>query len=786
MSAVTRCLSIIFMLFILSGCHIQEDKNTVTCELDEFSAYADIIKKMLPDFIVQQQDNSAVSGLTKGAVETYEMMTGFAIENDIAQYWYPHYQATVVIAIDEEYKGSDIKGWRDLLYTTASVGISDEDFPFFIAAMSYGLEGNEYTASQATKLLRGIHQEKRLETDQTDAQIIICFDYQAAGMRKNGRKMQMIVPEEGTLTFEKGILSVIPVHFPDHLDSALLSEGFRLSDDRMDENIYPSSQMYNRAVYPENSERMNRIFENADKILRRDILRTHIYKSADGREHHLTVIILCIAVMVWTGYLLKRVLQVKIRRASILSSIFMILWVLIREFKWQIPEGTISRYCWYSYYLFQMGLALILLWMALGVDKTDDDERVPYWWKICLIINSILLGNVYTNDFHMLVFRMDLSQIDAESNYLYGPVYYLVALMILAEVVVAFLLMAQKSWKNPSKTGFLFPIGLGGILFIYWIAYILKVPFALQTDITIVGCLVVLLFNEICIRAGLIPVNTKYKELFTSSILKMKIINHQGDTVLFAGGRTRSADEDIITFSNPVSGGQVVWEEDIRRINQLRRDISDSIARLETANTMLEKEEQINSKRIYAEERMALVSELESEIEHQVKNLAELIQSLPEYEEKQAKIANITLLLCFIKRRCNLFFRQRESEYIPKDEWMVYLNELVEFAGFAEIKMHIATDIHDVLPTVYVTLFYEFLYVVLEQGEQQLCRTLLVRLKLEENYFVMDILPSKKLEDLKLDKNLLSALQKRGGVVSWKDLEETAGIKLSFPEEVYI
>ena len=79
-------------------------------------------------------------------------------------------------------------------------------------------------------------------------------------------------------------------------------------------------------------------------------------------------------------------------------------WLLLRLFKYQLlAEETLSRMCWYGYYLFQLALPVALLYLAELLDRPEGERRLlrPLWPPLVCYGLSVLL--VMTNDLHQLV-----------------------------------------------------------------------------------------------------------------------------------------------------------------------------------------------------------------------------------------------------------------------------------------------------------------------------------------------------------------------------------------------
>ena len=103
----------------------------------------------------------------------------------------------------------------------------------------------------------------------------------------------------------------------------------------------------------------------------------------------------------------------------------------------------------------------------------------------------------------------------------------------------------------------------------------MRLPFAFEGDMTVVITFIILAFMEVCLRSSLIPTNTKYKNLFKNSPLKMEILNNYFEKEITAnfdycltdkqkgsiinGKNPIKLDENTLLFSKKISGGYVVW-----------------------------------------------------------------------------------------------------------------------------------------------------------------------------------------------------------------------------------
>ena len=136
----------------------------------------------------------------------------------------------------------------------------------------------------------------------------------------------------------------------------------------------------------------------------------------------------------------------------------------------------------------------------------------------------------------------------------------------------------------------------------------------------------------------------------------------------------------------PVRSGMAVWQEDLTQLNRLRKEIQDVQIRLEAANALLREEGEVKKRLLIAETKRDLFEQLDRDMERDIASLVRLIGTLSETEHPRNLTAYITLCLCHIKRRCNLFFLARQGEPILGEELRIYLDELAELARYAGLQ----------------------------------------------------------------------------------------------------
>ena len=777
---------------LLSACSKQSMNTDILCNNAPYNNYHKIVQACLPSYTVKTTNKSPVlNGVNYGtAIEAFDTFALSMCDTGQADYWYPQCLSTAVIAIDRDQTEAVINGWADLPEIGLPVGFDGSpDFWLLYAAAAYGMEGNEYSLQAVVRLLAPVHKQGNLKVNDFDAPVIICFDNQAAAMIQDGRNLEIIIPAEGTLSFARGLLSNTPLTIPDNRD-ALIDGGFRLLDGTCDERIYPASKDYERAIVLDDYTHLNHEGQNVTAVYRRDILGIRLYTSADGQEHQLIALLYMAVVIIWIGFIVHRVMQKGVRRTAVITSVLLVCWTLSRILKYQLVDaGILARYLWYSFYIFELGIPLVLIWLSSAIDKPENEIKPPKWWVYFAAISTALVLMVMTNDLHQLVFRMDFAGSDWSRNYSYGPLYYVVLIAIFAQIAMSQFMMLKKSRKGPQKLSFLFPLAFYLLIIGYCVGYALRVPILFDSDMTVISGIFTLLYLEVCVRIGIIPINRDYQKFFSRSPQKMQIINDNGDTILRsaqAGSLPKEiwsklkanphlpqqSGEDELLYADPVSGGIVVWHEDIRILGELSREIAESVEQIKAANVILEHSMTTGRNLTMSKARLSLFNELEKSIRRHLDELEEMLRHIPGKENRNEYLARVAVLVCYVKRKCHLFFLEQRTDTIKMSELAVYMDELSEFAAFAGFNCACTGKVSGKLPFRAATLIYDFHYMMFCRLYEQGAKSLFLELEEENTCIVLRTMQSNQIPLPVLAKNTLAEIEAAGGGVTTEASEE--------------
>jgi len=783
---------------LLTGCADKPPENKIYTSIDAISQLFPGYKTSV--YKKYELNKDLFDLLSRGAViEAYDVQA----ENSTS-YWYPLTLETVVIAVDRSQTDIVISSWNDLLNSeTAAVSIPNTPplSRLISAAVCYGLEGEDFSLNSVVSILEPLNAKRLLKFKDPTSSIQICFDSDAAARIKNGEDIEIIIPPEGTLAYTRGLLSNTQLNLPDNTEQILFESGLRLTDGRCDNEIYPASEQYASAEALTDYIHLNNVMQDWTRTLRRDVRHVYLYRSADTREHILFPAVFLIIAVIWIAFMMRRSQQKEIRHVIFITGILLAGWVLIRIIKYQIFDETVlGRYLWYSFYFFQccLPLAMLRITSLTGAGANGKLLSKPFY-GICSL-NLILTALVFTGDLHGLVFKFDLSQPGWSDKYSYSIVYYIFTAVMILELTGGIILMFTRIKHSPRRFGIVFPLIFIGVLVSFIAGYAARVPFFFDTDLTLSTCIFALLFIELCIRSGQIPVNIHYRRLFRSTSLNLQITDSNGKSILTSkdaepinpemwellknSGGPVYKDANTIMMKNKISGGYAVWQEDITSINKLREELETSNKNLAVLNNTLSKILRTKEQAAGIKARTELYTALERDISCHEQRLAEMLRKKPDdSSEHGANIGIIAVLVCYIKRKCQLLLLEMSgNEFVDLKDIVVYLDELTEIALLTGIECLATCGLNGALNIHHTTLFYDFFNSLLEWSAANDIKKIILRIVSENDRVMMKILMSVEALDFSSPEQIIKEISAAGGRIEKEDLEDMAGIILSFPK----
>lgn len=796
-----RWLPILLLCLLLAGCSVETSEGHLVPVAEGSREYSSALDPFLPGYTLREAEDTLYGELSQGnPVACFDVQAVPAMARGVGRYWYPHVSATVVLAVDRTRTDAVVTGWNSLRENRVPVGMSSTSIVrnmLVLGALSYGLNPKEPSKREALDFLEHLCQNGGFELEGSDAPILICLDYEAAAWNRNGGDYEIIVPVEGTLSYRIGLFSDVPLALEPGLDAALLSAGLPLASGERPQD-FPGDYRWARTLGEEDYDWFLKVTGDSSRDLRRQVFHSRLYTTADLREHILSALLIAAVILLWKGTVSHRMIRHDVRRVVIVISWLMVGWLLLRLFKYQLlSEGTLCRMCWYGYYLFQLALPVALLYLTGILDREEGEKRLvcPPWPPLVVYVLSVLL--VMSNDLHQLVFRFTPGG-NWGSDYHYGPGYWIVMVFSLLFLVSAFWNLLRKGHRSSSRRGRVLPLLFCTGLLVYLVAYIKRVPLAWESDLTVNICILSVLFFEAVLHSGMIPVNTQYQRLFASAPINLTLLDGDGSTVLSSRSAhpiSRSIwkrllmdmEQPLLRDSNtqlhaiPVRSGMAVWQEDLSRINRLKREIQDVQDRLEAANRLLREEGEIKKRLMTVEANRSLFEQLDRDMEQRVASLTRLIKTLPKTDKPKGLTAYITLCLCHIKRRCNLFFLARQGELLPGDELELYLDELAELARYAGLQTLIRCGQKEALEIRSAALCYDYAFETISWTLKETASPLMGYLESEGSDLVFRFLPGGDPTQWHFSEELIASVSAMGGQIACKDLDDAFGICMRIP-----
>lgn len=378
----------------------------------------------------------------------------------------------------------------------------------------------------------------------------------------------------------------------------------------------------------------------------------------------------------WGISIRRRIVQKQVAQYLTGVSVLLILWFTFRCAKYFIFwQPTAIRYLWYLYYLPMLFIPILALLIAMSLGKPDD-YRLPKATCALWIISGVLLLLVLTNDLHQFVFTFpeDAGEWSDKSNG-YGIGSFIVIGWQIFCMISAFVVMIIKCrlkngrrqlWTVIPMVVSLVYLGLN-YMDVHWF----KLFFG---DVTAFQSLMYMLCFEGCITCGFIHSNSRYFDLFSSSIGTSAVITDKDFNVRYAAMNARripridmmKAEYSPLTIENgltvhsiPVNGGYAVWTEDMSALLAVKEESESLAEELNERNNLLRYEYKREAKRQKIEEQNRLYDLLRSATQTQINKISVLTkeyQKINKTDPARAKtlLAEIAVLCSYIKRRKHL------------------------------------------------------------------------------------------------------------------------------------
>ncbi len=696
----------------------------------------------------------------------YENQAVPLMQAGIVKEYRTDYISTVIIAVDRDRVEDQITGWSSLrdgdypVYLNYKGKLSHIGFCYTFLAMAAGLDSDQSGYKNTLQLLRHLHRNGRLiPEDPSHAPVAIMFDYQAAQRIRDGQNIEIIVPDEGTLSFPGGIISTNAEQLPDANQADLLAAGFRLSDGEGDPLIYPDPHQYSSAQNAVLNHKSAIQIMNVVPKFRRMVLGERQFATANGIENMICYLAFIIILVLWSGTLYMRISDKSLQKKLFAISLLLLFWMLVRIIKLLVPDGTVFRICWYLYYIPLIFLPTILFWIGLILDESDKNPLAGRIKKTGFIISALLALLVLSNDYHQMVFRFyqGTGGNIYDQYYSYGWVYYLIFARSLY-LILAFVYIAARRKPGSAAQGVAPLLLLLGLSLIYFVGYAWGLPIFRESDFSIVYGIMTLLFLEVCLRSRLIPNNIRLGELLCFAPIDMHILSdamhieyrtdHSAELsseIIEQVRHLRPEADTPVGLSLPynvstlygvyrINGGYSIIAQHLDSVIRLQTALAEQNRKIKIQNSILARTHRVKSEIA----RLKAQQELYTRIDQVLKDRVSIINAIMAvistkymdqgWDTMQKQLAKIKILVNYCKRRGNLVLMEVSDEYTDTASLALWLRESLWEADAAGIEGMVTETGNVQIHSTQASLLYDCFEHILEKALKYEDAVLLVNL----------------------------------------------------------
>ncbi|MBP5490066.1 MAG: hypothetical protein J6Y10_05670 [Lachnospiraceae bacterium] len=417
----------------------------------------------------------------------------------------------------------------------------------------------------------------------------------------------------------------------------------------------------------------------------------------------------------WLRSIRIRLLPTRAKTYMITLALLMILYLSLRAYKYRIaasPAGI--RFSWYVFYVPMIMIPTLFLMVCiriiLGERSVRPDER------LLLLPAGALTAIIITNDLHHLVFvpKEGVTNFTGKAGtYTYRLPFYLTYAWLILMILVGVILLIKIVGSGKNKRRILFILADILLCFfliklhdIYYLRFRLfgtdwNIRFVPPYESPEIHVFCMLAAFEFCIRKRLIPHNEDYSGYISKIPLPILITDRKMQPAYRSAGEI-DASESVLSdaLSAPVypqpdqklsgqsiSGGYAFWMEDEREVRSANERLREANELLESENTLIEYENRQKEENAYLRSRHHIFHEIAEKMYPYQKRIEELLTSTqPGSADFRSRIADVSVLNTFVKRKTNLLLLSSEHDAIELRELQLAVSESARYLTYAGLK----------------------------------------------------------------------------------------------------
>ena len=407
----------------------------------------------------------------------------------------------------------------------------------------------------------------------------------------------------------------------------------------------------------------------------------------------------------WIQSVRARLLPSRARTWMIGAALMMLLYQLLRVFKYRFTFGAILMR--YEVYLYFVPMTMIPTFFLMTCMRIRRGTRAGRFDEALLLIPEGILSLIaVTNDLHKLVYapKVDLSVFAVNSGtYSRGPAFYALYAWMILSFAAGLALLFRETVRRPRKALFsllaVVAAWFGMIAFIFFVTESFYGPKMYNSpEVHIFGMLGVL---EVCIRYRLIPHNANYADFF-AALQMPALVTDSSFRPLFRSGAELSADADQLraALDSPVyltpdlrlsgravRGGYAFWAEDESEVHRAQDRLAEANELIESENSLIRAETEQREKDAWLQSQHRIYHEIAAAMYPVQQRVERLLSGMePGSPAFREQLAYISVLNAYVKRKTNLLLLAAEKDTLTTHDLFLTLQESVNYLSLAGLQ----------------------------------------------------------------------------------------------------
>ncbi len=770
----------LFLIFYPS-----ENRDAQIFVTDAELAYQEIISQYIEnENVVLSSYDSALHEISEmDGASVYDVHAEPFTKHDSKYNFVPHIAQTVVIAIDRDMTDVQIDEFSDLLDTKEHVTFDLDDrfdpndwgtlkAQHIILSMARALD-EDYDITAVGEFMRFLWDDgDRFHYQDMWQPIVVTYDSVAASYIKDGRNLEVIIPKDGTITLEYGLLyhGEEPTFSPD-IDTALIEAGYRLPDGRADPTLYPTD--YSNASAPADTEAYRNAVASLGSIIRRTTFNADNYNFANILEYTVLFSVFLFVLIVYTFSILHRVTDKYIATALVISSVSAIFFLFVGLIKYLVEDNiVIETLLWYSFYIPMFTMTASLVYVMMRAEHTVrpmNIKRAIKWFKWYVFAEIAVLILIFTNHLHEWVFVVTDYQ---HSYHAYNFGYAIVLFIMYLGILITLVTLIGQCIHAPRKVMFLFPASMVALMFIYSSGYIFDFEPVLNFEISFAISGIAIIFSELCMISRILPLNKGHKTLFLHSSLAMQIKDRENNTKA-SSIVTMKTDENYVLRQWEIAGGTFLYFEDQTSLNNMNKSLLQINEMRRKNNRLLLQKSKLQADLATLAVQREIYESIDKILLDGTEKIEQLSKAVNQNDNRKKAMAKINFLACSMKRACmfriNLLYLKSQQVNILLNS----LNELVNYSDSLELAITVSCRTTKDVKSSCAVSMYSFYTSAIEAALANNAKTLLVQIYEQDDKIVMSLLGDVPLFSEELQEKVASTLHKEMSNLHAKAWEET-------------